>query len=144
MQFWEKKMNCNKKSIYFLLFPSFSIKTWKWKVIFYENNEISRKSSKNLLFRWKGTFSVKWHIFLFSSLKKRWSLWDKMLILLKTLKNTSFIILSRKKVYCDNIQCFLFIFWWKQWNKQKIIKKLTFSVKKNFSREIALIPFFLN
>ena len=26
-----KKMNCNKKFIYFLLFPSFSIKTWKRK-----------------------------------------------------------------------------------------------------------------
>ena len=64
------------------------------------------------------------------------------LILLKTLKNTSFIFFFRKKVYCGNIQCFLFIVWWKQWNKQKIIKKLTFSVKKNFSREIAYIPFF--
>ena len=63
------------------------------------------------------------------------------LILLKTLKNTSFIIFFRKKGYCGNIQCFLFIVWWKQWNKQKIIKKLTFSVKRNFFREIAYIPF---
>ena len=64
------------------------------------------------------------------------------LIFLKTFKNTSFIIFFRKKVYCANIQCFMFIVWWKQWNKQKIIKKLTFSVKRNFFREIAYIPFF--
>ena len=64
------------------------------------------------------------------------------LILLKTLKNTSLIIFFRKKVYCGNIQCFFFIVWWKQWNKQKIIKKLTFPVKRNFFREIAYIPFF--
>ena len=64
------------------------------------------------------------------------------LILLKTLKNTSFIIFFRKKLYCGIIQCFLFIVWWKQWNKQKIIKKLTFSEKRNFFREIAYIPFF--
>ena len=31
MQFLKKEMNCNKNLIYFLLFPSFSIKTWKWK-----------------------------------------------------------------------------------------------------------------
>ena len=61
------------------------------------------------------------------------------LILLKTLKNTSFIIFFSEKKY---IQCFLFIVWWKQWNKQKIIKKLTFSVKINFFHEIAYIPFF--
>ena len=48
----------------------------------------------------------------------------------------------RKKVYCSNIQCFLFIVWWKQWNKQKFIKNLTFSVKRNFFREIAYIPYF--
>ena len=64
------------------------------------------------------------------------------LIRLKTLKNPSFVIFFRKKVYCGNIQCFLFIVWWKQWNKQKIIKKLTFSVKRNFFLEIAYIPFF--
>ena len=64
------------------------------------------------------------------------------LIIQKTLKNTSFIIFFRKKVYCGNIQCFLFIVCWKQWNKQKIIKKLTFSVKRNFFREIPYILFF--
>ena len=36
----------------------------------------------------------------------------------------------------------MFIVWRKQWNKQKIIKKWTFSVKRNFSREIAYIPIF--
>ena len=64
------------------------------------------------------------------------------LILLKMLKNTSFIIFFRKKVYCGKIQSFLFNVWWKQWNKRKIIKKLTFSVKRNFLREIAYIPSF--
>ena len=64
------------------------------------------------------------------------------IILLKTLKNTSFVIFFRKKLYYGIIQCFLFIVWWKQWNKQKIIKKLTFSVKRNFYREIAYILFF--
>ena len=48
----------------------------------------------------------------------------------------------QEKVYCGNIQCFLFIVWWKQWNKQKIIKNLTFSLKRNFFREIAYILFF--
>ena len=64
------------------------------------------------------------------------------LILPKTLKNSSFIIFFRKKVYCGNIQCFLFDFWWKQWNKQKIIKNLSFLVKRNFFCENAYIPFF--
>ena len=64
------------------------------------------------------------------------------LILLKTLKNTSFIIFFRKNVYCGNIQCFLFIVWWKQRNKQKIIKKLTFSVKRNFFSWNIIYSFF--
>ena len=65
------------------------------------------------------------------------------LIILKMLKNTSFIIFFRKKkICCGNIQCFLFIVGWKQWNKQNIIKKWTFSVKRNYFREIAYIPFF--
>ena len=64
------------------------------------------------------------------------------LMLLKTLKNTSFMISFRKKVYCGYIQCFFVIVWWKKWNKQKILKKLTFSVKRNFFREIPYIPFF--
>ena len=46
---------------------------------------------------------------------------------------------------CILPQCSLFFvyFLWKQWNKQKIIEKSTFSVKRNFFREIAYIPFFL-
>ena len=65
------------------------------------------------------------------------------LILLKTLKNTSFIIFFfQKKVYCGNVQCFLFIVWWKQRNKQIIIKKLTFSVIRIFFREFEYLPFF--
>ena len=59
------------------------------------------------------------------------------------MKNTWFIIFFRKKVYFGNIQCFLFIVWWKQWNKQKIIEKSTFSVKRNFFRVMAYIPFCL-
>ena len=48
----------------------------------------------------------------------------------------------QKKVYYSNIQSFLFIVWWKQWNKQKNIEKWTFSVKNFFYRKIAYIPIF--
>ena len=54
------------------------------------------------------------------------------LIFPTTLKNTSFMIFFRKNAYCGNIQCFFFIFLCKQWNKQKIIEKFTFSVKGTF------------
>ena len=52
------------------------------------------------------------------------------LIFLKTLKNTSFTIFFRKKVYCGNIQCFLFFVWWKQWKYEKALKKSLF--RQNF------------
>ena len=57
-------------------------------------------------------------------------------------KHVIYYFFQKKKIYCCNIQCFLFIFLWKQWNKQKIIEKFTFSVKINFFREMAYVPFF--
>ena len=62
--------------------------------------------------------------------KKKKVLFKIPLILLKTLKNRSFMNFFRKKVYCHNTQCFLFnfdenneirrkssknsLFWWKE------------------------------
>ena len=68
MQFWEKKMNCHEMLIYFLLFSSFSFKTWKlrkknWKIIFlvisthfHVLSENERKNKKYINFSWQIIF----------------------------------------------------------------------------------------
>ena len=122
--FREKKY-CRDKECIFLVF-------------FYQQMKIFKKNLKKSLFRQNFLMYSNCIYYNF----KRVFFFLMSLILLKTLKNTSFIIFFRKKLYCGYIQCFLFIVWWKQWNKQKIIQKLTFSVKRNFFREIAYIPFF--
>ena len=65
------------------------------------------------------------------------------LILLKTLKNTLFIRFLRKKYIVAIFIVFCLFFLWKNWNKQIIIEKSTLSVKRNFFREMAYIPFVL-
>ena len=56
-EFFQKKSILSQYSVFFCLF-------------FDENNEIRRKSSKIYLFGEKMFFFVKWHILLFSELKK--------------------------------------------------------------------------
>ena len=66
------------------------------------------------------------------------------LILLKTLKNTLFIIFSEKKSIVAIFSVFCLLFDENNEIRRKSYKKLTFSVKRNFFREIAYITFFLN
>ena len=60
-----------------------------------------------------------------------------------SLKKTSFMKFLRKNYIVAIFIVFSLFFLWKQWNKQKIIEKSTFSVTRNFIREMAYIPFLL-
>ena len=126
MQFYTKKV-LSRKRMYFFVF-------------FHQQMKIRKKHWKNhILGRIFFFIQIAYIILVKGG-------WFKIpLILLKKLKNTSFMkFLRKKKVYCRNFHCVLFIFYEKQWNKQKIIEKSIFSVKRNFFREMAYISFSLS
>ena len=122
-----QKIILSRKTMYFFWFSS----TNKWK---YENNLKRHFLGRIFLF-----IQIAYII-----LVKRGFVYNAINTPKNVEKHVIYDFFQKKSILWQYSVFFVY-FLWKQWNKQKIIEKFNFSVKRNFFREMACIySFFLN